>query len=307
MRRILAVIVLAGCGSSSGSRGANGSAGSADPGDAASCEARAADLAAWATAVDRTYSGGPVMAGAELVEDRDALPVTWGRGPWTGGPGISVTHDGISVEGIPATDAKAIAASLTERRSDGPAGAVVLFIHRDAPMALVAVAASGIAAAGEHDVLLGVARPVTPMTPPPRSSVTDELVTSATGSSPGGVVAVAHVIRRMTKGCPALIRVFASPKPVPDGDKGRAIVEGLQPALVECSCNVDLDAFRSTLWALLGPGDHPPAGVVPFTLASPDDRGAAIVTGATWGDAAPALIAAAAAGRRVRFVAPASR
>jgi hypothetical protein len=143
------------------------------------------------------------------------------------------------------------------------------------------------------------------MAPPPPSSVTDELAASAAGLSSKRVVVLARVMRRVIAGCPALIRAFSTPK---EGvtSKMQPVIDALQPALVECSCSVDLDALRSTLWVLLGPGPYPPAGIVAVTLATDDDRDAVIATGTTWADAAPAVFAAAAAGKRVRIVAPAS-
>ena len=291
---MLAVIVLAGCGSS----------GDADPAPAAACEARATDLAAWATTVDHRY-GGSFMARDNLIEDRDAAPLAAG---FRVAVGVEVTRDAISVNSRPSADAKAITERIEDARGAGPAGAVVFFIDRDAPTSLLAVAAAGAVAANARDVQLAVARPVTPLPPPPRSSVTDELAATAGGSSTDRAVGVARVLRRVIAGCPGMIRAFgAVGESSHAASKAQAIIDALRPALVECSCNVDLDALRSTMWAIMGPGVYPPAGLVAVTLASSDDRSAAIATGATWADAAPAVFAAATAGERVRIVAPPAR
>jgi hypothetical protein len=309
MRGTLALILLAGCGSTTGSGGGgddrSGSAARAEPEAAASCEGRAADLAAWATAVDRTYGGG-LMASDKLVEDRDASPIVLGQWRATG---VTVTHDAISIDGRPVADANALAARLTEAHRRDPAGNVVLFIDRDAPTARIAIAAAGAIAAGARDVQVAVARPVPPLSPPPRSSVTDELAARATGApSVSAAIAVADVLQRVDAECPALVRALRSPASRgATTSKAQGIIDALRPGLVECSCRIDLDALRSTLWVLLGPGPNPPAGIVQVTLAAGGDRGAAIATGATWADAAPALLAAAAGGKRVRIVAPVTR
>jgi hypothetical protein len=299
---MLVVVLLAGCGSSSGSRvgGGVGGGGGSDGSDVtASCAARAADLAAWATAVDRTY-GSALLVSRNLVETRDALPLVLGNRRTE----LTVNHDTISVDDRPATDANAIAALIAEERQHTHAVGVELVIDREAPIALVAVAASGAIAAGPRDVQIAVARAVTPMAPPPPSSVTDELEASAAGSTERAV-ALARVMRRVTAGCPAFIRAL-NKREEKDASKSQIVIGALQPALVECSCRIDLDAFRSALWVLLGPGPFPPAGIVPVTLSTDDDRGAVIATGKTWGDAAPAVFAAAAAGKHVRIVAPSS-
>lgn len=303
MHLVLAVILLAACGSSYGSGGGRGGSGgdgsSGSSAVTASCEARAADLAAWATAVDRTY-GSALMVSRKLVEGRDALPLMLGDRRTA----VSINQDAISVDDRPATDAKGIAALIAEDLHRTHAVGVELVIYRDAPIGLVAFAASGAIAAGVPDVEIVVARAVTPMAPPPRSSVTDELEASAAGSTERAV-ALARVMRRVTAECPAFTRAL-NKREEKVTSKSQLVIDALQPALVECSCRVDLDAFRSALWVLLGPGPFPPAGIVRVTLSTDGEHGAVIATGKTWGDAAPAVFAAAATGKRVRIVAPAS-
>jgi hypothetical protein len=283
MRWMLVVSVVAGCGSSSGSSGA-------------SCEARAADLAAWATTVDHTYGGG-VMASDKLVENRDASPVIE-----FDGVSVMVTHDAITIGARPASIAAEIAARIADaRRLTRAGGEVIVVVDRDAPIALVATAFEGIVAAGARDVKLAVARPVkAPLPPPPRSSVTEEL--EASDPDPAErAINLAKVMRRVIATCPAIATAFTTPTPGVHS-KAQHIIDALRPSLVECSCSIDLDAFRSTLWVLLGPGAHAPAGIVRVTIATADERDAAIVTGTTWADAAPALFAAAGAGKHVRIV-----
>jgi hypothetical protein len=294
MRRILALLVLAGCTSShEGGPAARGS-------DSTSCETRAADLSAWAAMVVQTY--GADVAADKLVEVRDASPVPSGHGPVAT---LSVSRDGIAVDDRPTTDARGIAERLRATRG-WPAGLLFLAIDGDAPMTFVSIAADGAIAAGVRDVQVAVARTVTPMTPPPRSAVTDELDASAGRGPAEHAIAISRVMRRVTADCPEFISALTAGGNAGAKSKAQLMIDAIQPGLTGCSCKLDLDALRSTLWALSGSGAHRPAGVVPVTLAAADDRAATLVTGATWADAAPALFTAAADGKPVRFVAAAS-
>jgi hypothetical protein len=274
MRSIVLVLALAACGKAA----------------ASDCEARAPELAAWIDPIDREGASAIALS-THLVEARDLPLARRERAPMVAG-----TRAAITVDGVPAETPSALTDALTAAR--GERAARVLFaIETDAPMDRVATATEAAAVAGFTDAGVLFQRPSSGA-PPPASSIDAELDAMRASPDPNNATKLARLGARLVADCKEMGDAFARVTPEAVEDKGRAIVAAVRPSLIACGCKVPMDDFRSFLFAVMGPGGRPANTIADVTL----DGGAAPVTGATWADAAPALLAAK--GKRVRLVAP---
>jgi hypothetical protein len=176
---------------------------------------------------------------------------------------------------------------------------VLSAIDAGAPMDDIVNTERGAVAAGFTDGGILFTRP-TALTRPAPSMVTHEL-RGIVGSRDPSVRAwaLSIVAARTVHGCKELEAVFGA---VGSGHGGHELVAGIPGALTACGCAVDPDNVHDLMWMVLAPVDHPPQSVVEVTFADSDDESARAITGATWTDAAPAVIAAK--GQRIRFMRP---
>ena len=201
--------------------------------DAGSCRTDAAELAQFLAGLDH----GPVelaLRDTKLVE-RGELPALT-KATW---PNL-ILHGGIAIDGRDVS-VDEIGAALGAR-GKGDYGLAIdaseTWGHVDA--AIVAAKLGGFDRA--HFVF---ARPGK-ATPPPRVPIDDQL---------DAVFAHQHLDELLTltnetvSRCPALVRTFGHVSPS-TGDKSAEILSELTPALLDCDCNVDLDALRSILYRL---------------------------------------------------------
>jgi len=257
-----------------------------------SCADRAAELATWADEVAR--EGHPFSIAA-LVDVSSASP----RPDRIGSMAV-ITPTATAIDDHVVDTPEQIAAifSFADTRRTPYAFAV----DARASLEPVAAVAEGlIAAGGPRDVLVLVTHPAN-ATPPKPSSITESLRALTPQPQPARFDGAIATLARVAERCPQLRAGWAA-EDASAHNKPAAKAAAIRNELVECECNVDVDALRTGWWYAYGPG-WGALGTISVTLASPDDPNAATITGATWTDAAPALVAAAAKHQPVRFRAP---
>jgi hypothetical protein len=271
-----------GAGSAVGTSAAGSGVQSAD------CAARATDLAAWLNTTARQNRKSSRSYAENVVEVADARPfedALANQPPHY----IRVSAKGeLGVDGTtlgPTTPPSQVTEVLADKRAHGRTGDYLFVFDRDAPMARVAIAVAGVVAVGGRTGVFMVGVPKAERTPPPRSSVTDELL----APDPHGTrfVEIAH---NVVAGCPRLAGAVADKRLFSDSIP--EWIDGIKSSVIGCGCAVDLDALRATLWFFLSGNDPDRIGVVDAALAGPDDGRAITLSGATWADAVPAMLAA---------------
>ena len=85
--------------------------------------------------------------------------------------------------------------------------------------------------------------------PPPPSSVDDELDAIARDDNANKASEVARITGAIVAPCPSLITVFG--EVAEHDDKAAFILRSTAPAVAKCKCAVDIPALRSVLWRLL--------------------------------------------------------
>ena len=122
--------------------------------------------------------------------------------------------------------------------------------------------------------------------PPPRSDVDTKLdAVAKSGDVSANVMEMARLLKSNVSSCPSLKKLFNSVGGI-EGSKDAIIIQGVGPALIECSCNVDMPGLRSILWRMFT-GDQP-TSAVQTTLAS--DGSAIELPGNTpWSEASKRL------------------
>jgi hypothetical protein len=256
------------------------------------CARRANEVGASLVAAEREAES-LIATNPHLLDDRDA-PLA----RRDGAPIVQVLQTGIiTVNGVHATDAKEVMDALAATDAHPPR--VLLGIDAGAPLREIDDAARGAVAAGFTDAGVLFTRP-TQLTRPAPSMITHEIRGITRARDPAWkAAALAQIAVRTMHGCKELEQTFADRGR--NGDTNHAIVTKIPGALEACDCSIDLDNFHDLMWMIEAPVDHPPQSVVDVTLAPAEDHSATAITGATWADAAPALIAAH--GQRVRFTA----
>jgi hypothetical protein len=121
-----------------------------------------------------------------------------------------------------------------------------------------------------------------PVAPPPRSAIDDELDKIGGADSGNRATALANAITKVIATCPPLTKVFAEIGNREGGDKAQDLLDHSGPAILACDCNLDVAAYRSVIWRTAG-NPHPETSL-PVTLAA---SGTAIAQPAAtpWADA----------------------
>ncbi len=120
-----------------------------------------------------------------------------------------------------------------------------------------------------------------PVAPPPRVPVDDEL-DKQPDQSGDAATAIATALSAIIATCPAMKTVFRDVGGADGDDKGKVFIDASGPAVIACNCNLDMKAFRSVMWRIVG-NPQPETGLA-VTLAS---AGTAIALPAAtlWSDA----------------------
>jgi hypothetical protein len=165
---------------------------------------------------------------------------------------------------------------------------VYLVIDADAPWGTVAAVAAAAASSGFDHAYVMFARG-SPVAPPPRSSVSDELDRVLRDPNGGNkATELAHVVKDVVKSCPDIERAFGATASEAGADKAAVLIEGIGPALLACDCNLDMPAFRSAMWVLMG--NPKPTTALALVLAK-DGKPLEFPATAKWRDASKALAA----------------
>lgn len=226
------------------------------------CRADAAELGRYLSAMDHAVS--PLWLGdrVRLVTRTDLA----GRAE-TFAPAVIVSPTDVQFQGrlvAPTELPEVLAAAARARDTVGGASsqqpdarAIYLAMDQESPWAAVVGAARAAHDAGFSPILFAFARPpATP--PPPRSSIDDELDAIEKGDPSRRSTEAARIIERLVARCVALQRLFGVMAMVEE-DRAERLLAGIERAVVECSCEVDLPALRAALWRMLSP--RPPIAV----------------------------------------------
>jgi len=120
---------------------------------------------------------------------------------------------------------------------------------------------------------------------PPRSSVSAQIDEIRASSDPSSKASrFAEIFSKAIDKCPAFKREASRVSAAAD-DRSRWYVAQLEPSLVDCGCDVDLDDLRTLTFGLFGSYDGLVTTAFPITL----DPAGAPMHAATWGDLVPAL------------------
>lgn len=121
--------------------------------------------------------------------------------------------------------------------------------------------------------------PPGPSTRPPRTSFDDAVERErAAGKLMQAPPPSASLFGR----CSSMTRLFDQLGKMERGDKAETLVRGIGPALIDCSCKVDLPVLRSMLWHLLN-NPNPVRGIAVET--SPDALPIALPANTPWREA----------------------
>lgn len=165
-----------------------------------------------------------------------------------------------------------------------------LLIDERAPWEIVVEVADTALAAGFDHPAVAFARPPAAITRPPRAPIDDELDRAAAAEPSQRATQFARSMQKVVASCPALIRVFGEIGSSDGGDKSQQLLDGLEPALVECNCRVDLPALRSVFFRLFYV-EHPVTAVAVVLAA--DGRAVVQPASTPWRDAHELITAGA--------------
>lgn len=216
--------------------------------DPQACRAEAHALAAMLGSFDHRPSA--IAEELHLVVRADLPPDAPAWGP------VIAVGATVSVDREPVADRSALDQRLVALRARldamAPRGGadpavVVLAIDAQAPWSTVVWVADAARAAGFDHPALVFARPAAPVTPPPRSSIDAELDAVAGDNK---ATQVARIAARVARSCPALIRVFGEVSAGTD-DRAQQLIDGIEPALIACNCDLDIAALRSLMFRVL--------------------------------------------------------
>lgn len=158
---------------------------------------------------------------------------------------------------------------------------IAIVADEHAPMASVAMAVDAAEASGFSKAMFVFRR--TPLPPPPRSAVDDEIdkITHA-GDPATTAAAYAKLASEKIDACPALKKLFGAVS-AEGVDKAKFIVDGIEPSLNACACAADPATIQSLVGRILYNSE--PAAVLRVKL----DRSAPPIHAATWGEASKQL------------------
>lgn len=129
--------------------------------------------------------------------------------------------------------------------------------------------------------------PPGPSTRPPRTALDDRMDALERDHAERKSASLAPARgKSILERCPAATRLFGELGVMETGDKAEALVRGIGPALVDCSCKVDLPALRSMLWHLLN-NANPVRGI--SMESSPDAPPIALPASTMWWEASKHL------------------
>ena len=167
---------------------------------------------------------------------------------------------------------------------------IYIAIDGDAPWSSVVAVASA-AERTEYGKWIAIFAKPSPVAAPPHSAITDELNQMiAEGNRANAATEVAGLVSRVVKSCPALVKSFGAVSSN-EGDKAALLIEAIEPALIDCNCDLAVPSLRSAFFAIAG--NLHPIGTLAITL---DDSASPIsFTGDTkWREIGPKLSAGAA-------------
>ncbi|MBA3817724.1 MAG: hypothetical protein H0X17_02450 [Deltaproteobacteria bacterium] len=130
------------------------------------------------------------------------------------------------------------------------------------------------------------ATPPGPSTRPPRTALDDRMEALDRDAAAGKLTPDRAPSEAILERCPTVTRLFAQLGAMETGDKAEVLVRGIGPALVNCTCKVDLAALRSMLWHLLD-NRQPVRGLVMET--SPEAPPIALPKTMAWREASTHL------------------
>jgi hypothetical protein len=265
----------------------------------ATCKAEVADLMTLFRTMDRSPPALKIPDDVHLVS-RPELPVFDGEEA----PVLYVRTTGLELRGK-TYDELGITAMLAEiankTQSDIDSGKVpkrfvwdhriYVVIDSDAPWRTV-VSTARIAALAGYTKWIAVFSKPSPVAAPPRSAVSDQL-DKIIADEDGGNKATdfANLFSKIIKSCPPVGKVFGAVGNSEGGDKAREMIDGMELALVECNCDLDMASLRSAFFAIAG-NLHP----LTMLVLQLDEKAKPLRLPATmpWHDAAKQLTTAAA-------------
>jgi hypothetical protein len=276
---VAAAVVLTGCGKSK-----------------SACKTEAHELATYLRAMDHTPASIKVPDDVHLAA-RPELP---SMNEAENAPVVFVRAAGIEFRGehpsVVELEAK-LAEVATKTQDDITAGKVpkrfvwdhriYVAIDRDAPWSSVAAVAGAAAKAGYVKWIAMFAKP-SPVAAPPRSAISDKLdKLLADDSVDNKATEIARMTSDVIKTCPALGKAFGAVSS-DEGDKAAELIEAIEPALVDCNCDLDVPSLRSVFFSIAG--NLHPIGTIAVQL---DDSATplAFPSATPWHDVAPKLAA----------------
>ena len=158
---------------------------------------------------------------------------------------------------------------------------IIVAIDQATPAADVAALFRALHAAHYDEVEIALAKPAPTVEPPPPSSIDAELDAAIHAEPNDRAQKLAQVISGVVKSCPAIQKVFGMVSSEENGDKAGTILAGIPDALVDCRCDVDMAALRTSMYRLMF--NPRPVGQIAITLA---DSGAKLATSGTWREVA---------------------
>ncbi len=130
------------------------------------------------------------------------------------------------------------------------------------------------------------AAPPGPSTRPPRTALDDRMDVYERDAAAGKVTLDRPPSESILERCPTVTRLFTQLGAMESGDKADVLVRGIGPALVNCTCKVDLAALRSMLWHLL---DNPQPVRTLVIETTPDAPPIALPASMAWREASTRL------------------
>jgi hypothetical protein len=161
-----------------------------------------------------------------------------------------------------------------------------LLVDEAAPWARVVAAVEVAHRAGFTIPSFPFTPPPGPSTRPPRTAFDDRMDALERDLAVGKIPQAPAPSESLLERCPAATRLFGQLGMMETGDKAAALVRGIGPALVDCSCKTDLPGLRSMLWHLLN-NSHPVRGLA--VEISPDAPPIALPASTPWREASKRL------------------
>lgn len=244
------------------------------------CRREAADLGTLLQTMDHDLPAFHVPS-AKLVTRANLT-----RAEAPGGPVAHVTAAHLAIEGLEVAtlDPAALAEAFAEVQARNGRTTYHLVIDEDARWDRVAAVAAAAHGAGFTQPVLGFLRVASTETPPPRTPIDDEL-DALVKSEPGSDKAtrLADMVAKVARNCRPLSAAFGSVAAT-GGQVSMAdrLINSIEPAMIECNCNLDVPAFRSIMYRAFKSSN--PTGSLQLTLA-PEGTKVALPAATPWREA----------------------